>query len=102
MGPTALVPIELGGKSRNLRYTNRSMVRIEEELAKPGNGTFRQASVMVWAGLLHERPALSLDQVIDLIDPAELETIGKAVDRAMKLAIGKQEEQDEGNALAAD
>jgi hypothetical protein len=65
-----MVEIELD-KKRNLVFDNEAMIQIEEQL--PGESTFdpkfwasisaKKAKVILWAGLLYEDPALTLDQV---------------------------------------
>jgi hypothetical protein len=61
-------------KVRNLRFGMRSLSIVEKELGTNlskldmENLTLEQASIMLWAGLLHEDPTLTVDGLMDLID----------------------------------
>jgi hypothetical protein len=104
MPPMNGVKIRLD-KMRRLRYTNRSLVRLEEEVGltvqQAGHrveiGSLRALSALVWAGLLHEDPDLSREDALDLIDLQRMEEIGEAVKRALEAAFGtdKGEEEEE-------
>jgi hypothetical protein len=104
MSATPVVPIELGGKTRNLRFTNRALVKSEDVLAAGNAGTIRTAQIMLWAGLLHEEPTLTVDQVIDMVEPHQYETIALSIERALNLALGKPSTNGgpEGKGAASD
>ncbi|HSH44731.1 MAG TPA: hypothetical protein VK966_02690 [Longimicrobiales bacterium] len=78
MPPTTGGKVKLGGKRRTLRFTFEALekaadVRDGEPLVHTmdavGALSFPAIKVMVWAGLLHEEPALVLDDVAGMIEP---------------------------------
>lgn len=99
MSATPTVAVTIGDRERTLRYTNRAIVKMEDAL-RGGAGHVRTMNVMVWAGLLHEDPKLSIEQVIDMLDPAQYEVLSEAAVKALAIAQGTYEEQPEGNAPA--
>jgi|SRR5687768_14836756 len=109
MPPLNGVKVKLGGETRVLRYTNRSLVALEmqsgctmAELA--GNlarGSFKTVAELVWAGLLHADPRLTVDAVVEMIDLREIAALGDGVRQAMDMALGpEQPESSEGKAPA--
>lgn len=65
--PKPSIPIELGGKTRRLRYDFNAICSMEEALGSSisdllrglsGSVSFRDLRGMIWAGLLHENAAL--------------------------------------------
>lgn len=78
-------------KSRTLRYTVRSLSRLEEEMDKPLVGMnfdeirIKDITTILWAGLLHEDPTITVDEVMDILDNHEIkldyvaEKVGKAI-----------------------
>jgi hypothetical protein len=80
-----MVPIELD-KPRNLVYDNEAQIAIEDEL---GESTFDQklwqsisakkARVILWAGLLHDDPSLTLDDVKKLLRGRNMAPIMKKI-----------------------
>jgi hypothetical protein len=81
-------PIDLD-KRRHVRLRNRAIFRAEIELSKLwgrkvslfqtlGNSEtlgFNDLSVILWQGLLHEDPRLTLEQTQDIMDLGQLPTI---------------------------
>ncbi len=67
--------ITLGGSARELKFTLRGIKALEDEV---GFSVFSEAffktqtswrlAQMVWAGLLHQNPKLTLDEVAEMID----------------------------------
>ena len=89
-------------KMRNLRYTFNSLMVLEEHLDRPisqlGDGIkFKDIGVLVWAGLLHEEPTLTLSGTGAIID-AVLENEGiqslmEKVGQAIECAFGNSKEK---------
>lgn len=84
MPPSTGAAVRLGGRTRTIRYTPRSLLAAQRELATndrpegPGVGeilvevagvSVRHLSVMLWAGLLHEDGDLTVDAVLDELEP---------------------------------
>lgn len=108
-GPTPSVTITLGGAERHLRYTTRALVSIEDATGKASSetsmrlmmGSVRTIATMIWGGLLHEDPKLTIDDVIDMIDLRDQEVLMTAIGRALAISQGKDpdkigEEGEEG------
>lgn len=101
MPPTKRVPIELGGKRRFFRYTNTSLIRIEEQvdwtiqevMERADRGSLRAIVALVWAGLLHDEPDLAYYEAAELFDPARAEEIIAAATEAITAAYGGDEEK---------
>lgn len=90
-------PIQLD-KSRNLRYGMKALSLIEEKTGCAianldlDNMTVKLMATLIWAGLVHEDPALTPDSVMDLIDEhSNLVEISKAIQKAMINSFGKSE-----------
>ena len=84
-------------KQRKLKYTFNAFCELEEALGRPlasikGNEfKMKDLRALVWAGLLHESPGLTLEEVGDLIDKADsIEDVTDAVSRAIETALGKK------------
>jgi len=115
MPPLNGIRIELGGKDRVLRFTNRSRARLEtafgltlSQAAMQGGlqNSILAISRMLWAALLHEEPDLQVDQCIDLIDAYREKDICDALGSAMLQYFGIDEEDlkeqpEEGKAETA-
>jgi hypothetical protein len=109
MPATKSVKLSLGGKPRALRYTTTALVAVEDETGltigelaqRCSMGSVKAIGTLVWAGLLHAEPALTLKEAIDLLDIQKLDSIAKALNDALEAALGKAE-PDEGNAPATD
>jgi len=84
-------------KQRKLKYTFNAFCELEEALGRPlasikGNEfKMKDLRALVWAGLLHESPGLTLEEAGDLIDKADsIEDVTDAVSRAIEAALGKK------------
>lgn len=111
------VPIVLGGEKRILRFTTRSLVRLEMETGKTVHenaihaqqGKMACVVALVWAGCLHMEPKLKMDEVVDWFEPTDLsdvaDAIGKAVEQAfgvdLKEEAGKEDGAESGKPSAA-
>lgn len=99
MPPTKRFPIRIGDgtKDRFLRFTNDSLVRLEEEtgttpaflLQRLSSGSALSVTRLIWAGLLHAEPALEFAQVRKMIDLTRFEEYSRAILSAYAVAVGK-------------
>jgi hypothetical protein len=97
--PKVKVPIELGGNAYNLVMTYNAWCDVERvagmnpfsmdeneafDLSSPSN-----VRVMLWAGLRHENPSLTLEQVGDMLDatPGGFTTALVAVAQALESSL---------------
>lgn len=91
------VDIELD-KPRKILYDFNSLVLIEEQVGqgfndfiqnwKPNLKTIR---IVLWAGLVHEDPALTLTQVGKIIPVSQMALVSMKVTEAMRLSMGTAE-----------
>lgn len=98
--PKPFVTINLD-RPRRLRYTMNALVNMEEALGKPigqiisefnaGVFGFKDIRAIIWAGLLHENPDLTQEQVGNIIDEAEaLDYIIRQAGEALRSAFGSR------------
>lgn len=109
MPPKTGAKLRLGGKIRTLRYTAPALGRAQDEMggqtlvqavASLGQVSIRAITVMVWAGLLHDDPDLSVEDAAELIEPPLRPAID-AIMEALGPWISDAEDEDaEGNAEA--
>jgi hypothetical protein len=89
------VEVELGGKVRNLRYTMNALAEIEDQLGVPlaemenVKMTMKNIRVILWAGLIHEDKELTQEDVGELVDLNNIQTVQEKVAEAF--AMGKNE-----------
>lgn len=90
--PMKAVPIEVSGKPYKLYFGNRARRLFQREtgqsiaaLESPGD---QETTVAIWAALQQHHPALTVEDVDDLLD-AEPEELPKAFVRALYVAVGK-------------
>jgi hypothetical protein len=108
--PTKRVEIKLGDgtKKRFLRFDFEAVSRLEEELGETLEITLRRAASLsarsicglVWAGLLHAEPDITMKKVRAMIPlhniKGILEIVTTAVNRSTGLAEEEDEEDEEG------
>jgi len=89
-------------KQRKLKFTFNAFCELEEALGRPLSELqekgfkMKDLRALVWAGLLHESPDLTIEEVGNLIDEAEsLEEVTNAVVKAVEAALGVQKKGDE-------
>lgn len=89
-------------KLRKLKYGFNAFVEMEEALGKPvtdlgkDSVSFKDIRVMLWAGLLHDDPDISLEEVGDLVDDADsLSDVAEKITEGIALALGTEEEDTE-------
>lgn len=69
------VPVLIDGQPKIFRFNLNALAELEGILGeslmqiKPEQFGFKQQRAMVWAGLLHAEPKLTLGQVGELLDP---------------------------------
>lgn len=80
-------------KKRRLKFDLNALSELEDALGKPvtqlNDGTvgMRELRAMVWAGLLHEDPDLTLRDTGELIDLERIEEITEKVTEALTAAF---------------
>ena len=94
--PKKSVPIELGGKTRHLRYDFNALVALEETLNIPiseigklmsGSVKIKDLRSIFWAGLIHEDNGITANEVGEWLDFSILGTIAEKVALAFEAAI---------------
>ena len=84
-------------KSRTLKFTNRAAFELEAELGMPvveflskgGEGLgVREITKIVWAGLLHSDPSLTVDQVVDMIPLSNYASVAEVAFKALTAGFG--------------
>jgi len=96
------VTVELGGKTREIRFDLNALVAIEDtlgcDLVDKGTGgvplTLKAVRVILWAGLRHEEPGLTEEHVGGWVDQSNLVTVVERVKASLESALG-------GNAAGA-
>jgi hypothetical protein len=100
--PKQSIPIELGGKTRHLRYTFNSLCRLEEETGIPiGDiGNFKSGSLrlttlraLIWAGLVHDDKDLTPEAVGEIFEDMDLGTIADKIGEAFEAAFPEIDEE---------
>jgi hypothetical protein len=91
------VPIQLGGKTRTLKYGFNALVDLEDTLGIPiqdlmkvfsRGAKLRDLRAILWVGLRQEEPGLTQDDVGNMIESAEdFKAIGEAIRAAMEAAF---------------
>jgi len=105
--PTQSVPVEIGGKTRYLRYTWTAFEAADAELGanifdimdKAGSSlSFTQVKVLLWAGLLHEDKALTINEVVSWLSPRNYVDLVVKISQAV--AAAWTGDDDEKNATS--
>lgn len=101
--PRVKVPVTLDGEERVLIFSFNALCQAEEMTGMNllvGDVTFSSVRVLralVWAGLLHEDPLLTIERAGDLIEGAGADyVLGKIMDAYGK-AMPDLEDEDEGS-----
>jgi len=95
--PTApRIDIELGGKTRTLLLDFNALADFEEatgvNVLQTGFDEFgaRHMRALIWAGLLHEEPDVTIRQVGSWLSGANMKSIMESVERATKDHISEE------------
>jgi len=105
--PTQSIFIEIGGKTRHLRYDWSAFEAADAELGanifdimdKAGSSlSFTQVKVLLWAGLLHEDKALTIDEVVSWLSPRNYVDLVVKISQAV--AAAWTGDDDEKNATS--
>lgn len=108
MRAVKLIPIELD-KPRHLLLNMRAICTVERELAKvygekrlslpklfkTGDLSMTELLHLLWMGLQHEEPTLTLDQVMAMASGVPSRTIDLALGEALREQAGMKETADE-------
>lgn len=88
-----VIPIEMD-KTRHIKLTGRAFMAIEEHTGKNcflgeiwESMTTRDLIVILWQGLLHEDPELTLEQVADMYHPGIMIDVMEALEQAWMNAV---------------
>ena len=106
--PKQSIPIELGGKTKHLRYTFNALVALEEKLgcSLSDIGTLLTGSVsvtklrtLIWAGLIHDDKELTEEQVGEWLDLTSISEIAEKFAEALEAAFPDSGEEKNGASL---
>lgn len=101
MDPQREQQIEAGGKTYTLVFGNRALRLIERELGKPvgqmDEDSISDLTVMIWAGLQRHHPALTVNDVDDIIDDVGYAAVGEIAGKALAAAMPQETEPAQGN-----
>jgi hypothetical protein len=79
-------------KERNLRYTMNALAEIEDILGVPLSEmenvkmTIKNVRVILWAGLIHEDPELTQEEVGNMVDLGNFKEVQEKVAEAFAMA----------------
>jgi hypothetical protein len=108
--PTRSVRITLGGEERKLRFDSAAIYELEQKTGQTlaqmalslGNASFVATVHMLWAGLLHASPDITVAQVLHAVDLRDLNQIAEKLNEALEAALGPAPKDGvEGKASAA-
>lgn len=101
-----LVPVQLD-KERHLKFDLNAFAELEERYGSVDaaldaleKGSIKAIRTIVWAGLLHEEETLTARQVGSWIGLEHLETLSKALNKAMTDALPEKTEAEQKKAKA--
>jgi hypothetical protein len=84
-------------KARNLRFTTNALAELEDVLGHPvtkmdqDNVGIKTLRAMLWAGLLHESPDLTIKEAGSLMDDGNMQEISSKLSEALELTFGKND-----------
>mgnify|MGYP005750951813 CR=1 FL=1 len=89
-----IVEVELD-KKRHLRYTMNALAEIEDALGVELSEmdkvkmNIKNVRIILWAGLIHEDPDLTQEEVGDMVDLANIKEVQEKVSEAFNTATSK-------------
>ena len=105
--PEVRVPLQLD-RPRILILDFNALCRVEEVtgvsllVGQPAFSSMRMMRALVWAGLLHQDPTLTLEFVGNLIQEADAEEVLGAIMNAYDVAMPEPDTSEEGAPEGAD
>lgn len=87
-------------RPRKLRFDTNALAELEDALGQPvtafdqGNVGIKTLRAMIWAGLLHELPDLTVREAGKLMDDGDLQEISSKLTEALELAFGSNNEKN--------
>jgi hypothetical protein len=99
------VSIELD-RLRKLRFDTNALAELEDAMGKPitqltdANVGIKALRAMLWAGLLHESPDLTIKEAGQLMDYADMKEVAEKVTEAISLAFGDGTEKNKISGLS--
>lgn len=102
--PTPGVRVQVNGRKRTFRYTNRALVEVEEEtgMTVPQHAarieavqSNRSATAILWGAMIDEDPDLAFEDAVELIELDRLDELADAAMRAYRIAYGDDPDADE-------
>lgn len=101
--PIQPVPVTLD-KPRSLRYDAFALMMAERKLGKPiarlDYESLETTLTILWAGLVHEDPRLTVEEVARFVNPGEFGEISQKITEAMEAAGWNRNRQDGDAPLA--
>ena len=99
------VELKAGEKTYVLRYTTNALVELEERTGRSvmdiaNRPSFKDARALVWAGLIHANPDLTLEQAGEIMDAAGFTEAIQAASQALRKAFGRAVEGNLGDRAA--
>lgn len=97
------VDVELD-KPRRLRYDLNALAELEDRLGVPLDQiadvrlTIKNFRIMIWAGLIHEDPELTEEQVGAMVDGSNFVEVQQKVAEALALSFGTADSEDASDA----
>lgn len=92
-----MIPVQLGGKTRNLKYGFNALIDLQDVLGiniqdlmkvMTKGASLRDLRSVLWVGLKHEDPTLTPEAVGDMISgPEDLAALGTAIRSAIEAAF---------------
>lgn len=96
------VPLEIGGKVRNLRYDLNAFSELEETygdlpkmLAALNSGSIKAVRKFLYVGFMHENENLTEKEVGSWFDISNIEVINSKITEAMSKALPEVENKEE-------
>lgn len=93
------IPLEIGGKTRGLKYDFNALALVEEKTGKSAlsgdifqNLRATDLRFFIWAGLVHEQPDLMVEEVGSWIHMGNLPKITECIAQAFSAAMPKKDD----------